>query len=98
MACLIDLCFALEFCFKTSNLQIIPDCRCWKVTIPYCQRCAKAEHVLHIRGTKRLATALLEIRARGAQDAESWRLMAGSEMSFSGHPGAGAMVGPAGDA
>lgn len=61
MACLIDLCFALEFSFKTSNLQIISDCRCWKVTIPYCQQCTKAEHVLHIRGTKRLATALLEI-------------------------------------
>ena len=84
MACLIGLCFALEFSFKPSNLQIISDCRCWKVTIPYCQQCAKAEHVFHIRGTKRLATALLE--SRGVQQAESWRLMAGFEMSFSGHP------------
>lgn len=65
MSCLTDLFFALEFSFKPSNLQIISDCRCWKVTIPYCQQCAKAEHVLHFWGTKCLVTALLEIRAGG---------------------------------
>lgn len=56
MAYLMDLCFALEFSFKPGNLQIICDGRCWKVAIPYCQQCAKAEHVLYIQGTKRLAT------------------------------------------
>lgn len=65
MACLIDLCFALEFSFKPSNLRIVSDCRCWKAAIPYCRQRAKAERVIHIRGTKRFATALLEIRAGG---------------------------------
>ena len=65
MACWINLCFALEFSLKASNLQIISDFRCWKVTIPYCQQCAGAEHVLHIWGTKCLATARLKIYAGG---------------------------------
>lgn len=74
MACWIDLCFALEFSFKPSNLQIISDWRCWKVTVPCCQQCAKAEHVLHVRGAKCLTAASLEI---GAWGSASWELEAG---------------------
>lgn len=48
--------------------------------------------------SKELATALLEMRAGKVQQAESWRLVAGFEMFTSGHPSAGSMVGPAGDA
>lgn len=74
MACLIDLCFALEFSFKPSNLRIVSDCRCWKAAIPYCRQRAKAERVIHIRETKRFATALSEIRAGGGS--ASWELEA----------------------
>lgn len=82
MACLTGLCFALEFCFKPSNLQIISDCSCWKVTISSCQLWAKAEHILHTWGTKCFATALLEIRAG---DSASWELnLRGFKMPFSG--------------
>lgn len=48
--------------------------------------------------SKELATALLEIRAGEGQQAESWRVMAVFEMFTSGHPSAGSMLSPAGDA
>lgn len=75
-ACLVDLCFDLEFSFTPCNLQITSDCRCWKADL-CCQQHAKAEHMLHVWGTKGPATAVLDTCAGGCSKlrARDWWLV-----------------------
>lgn len=67
MACLVDLCFDLEFSFRVKKL--------WKAD-PYSQYHAKGENMLHVWGAKGLTTALLEICAGGcSKRARDWGLV-----------------------
>lgn len=67
MACLVDLCFDLEFSFRVKKL--------WKAD-PYSQYYAKGENMLHVWGAKGLTTALLEICAGGcSKRARDWGLV-----------------------